>query len=402
MQENDRGGSVATLTAMNRALVMRALHRLGVCSRADIAREVGLTPTAITKITNDLIALGAVEETGPMPGRAGRRSIGVRLNGERYRVIGVSFTRSAVAAGVFTLAGDQVGERVSFAVERGRDAGEVVGRICDWMRDSIAADPSIVAAGVSIPGPYLPADGRIAVVTVASGWQDIDFRATFVEGFDIPVFLEHDAAAGAIAQKLLSRQCAGRTSPAYMLLGEGIGLGVIDHDRLLSGVNGGAGEIGHMSIDINGPVCACGNHGCLELYCSTDAVRTLVANEYPDMGESSSPDVCRRLFVLAGAGDARAARIVDEIGTIVGYGCVSVINAYDPGVIVLGDELSRAGEPLLDAVRRVVDERVAPALARRTTILISDLGGDEVMDGAVALAIEHALDDSEAFARVRW
>lgn len=415
----EQHGNVAALTQYNRARVIRALYRRGVCSRADIARAVELTPTAITKIAGDLIDIGAIKETGTIAGRAGRRSIGLCLNGERYRVIGVTFERSSVTMGVFTLEGHPAADaaRATLHVGADEDARRVVSRTQDWIRARLAEDPAIVAVGITIPGPYLPEDGRIAVVTIANDWESIDFRSSFLEAFEVPVWIEHDAGAGALAHKLLSARCAGADSLAYLLLGEGVGLGVIDHDRLLAGVHGGAGEIGHISIDLNGPVCKCGNRGCLELYCSASAVASrlpenrfervfgAVSETMASSGNTTAPvapspiAACRGLFALAGDGEEWALAEVRRIGAFVGYACVNVINAYDPGLIVLGDLMAEAGEPLLEAARAVVDERVAPALAQRTEITLTDLAADGVLSGAVALAIEHALDHPAAFAR---
>lgn len=396
-------GNLTALTEYNRARVVRALYRRGVCSRADIARETGLTPTAITKITGDLIALGAITEVGDMPGRAGRRSIGIALNGTGLRVIGVTFERSSITAGVFTLEGNPLDEpdsRAELSIGAGEHAKDVVARAQDWIRERLEADRAIVAVGITIPGPYLPQDGRIAVVTQTNDWESVNFRESFVDAFAVPVTLAHDAGAGALAQQLLNPHCRMADSLAYLLLGEGTGLGVIDHGQLLVGAHGGAGEIGHISIDVNGPACKCGNRGCLERYCSAEAVRERLIARTPLLVEDAerlSPiAACRALFALAAAGDADALEHVRELGRYVGYGCVTVINAYDPEIIVLGDLMAEAGEPLLAAAQAVVDERVAPALRARVRLSLNTMGGDEVLSGAVALAIEHALGNPTA------
>ena len=213
------------------------------------------------------------------------------------------------------------------------------------------------------------------------------------------MIIEQDARAGALAQYLFDPQPRNENL-AYYLLGEGIGLGVIDHGSMINGALGTATEIGHVSVDVHGIPCDCGNVGCLERYCSAVAIHDLLNEDrtiVPDSPALTHHEACIALFELAGRGDTRAQELVRRIGTYVGYGCVTICNAFNPSRIVIGDIVAEAGEPLLDRVREVVRERVLPELVESTAIELSTLPTDAAVTGAAAVAIMYILDHPSRF-----
>ena len=369
--------SQASVSESNRSRIVKHLYHNGISSRAQIAKALELTPAAITKITARLIEAGMIEETGDLEGSKNRRSIGLKLNTTHFRIIGIKFARSLVQIGVFDLCGNTL----SF---------ENLPTVCDnTINDSIVTihqrveqlldnDPSIVAIGMAVPGPYLRNVGRTAVVSNMQGWRKINFIDEFATAFRVPVFIEQDARAGALAHYLFDPSVHADDNLAYYLVGEGVGLGVIDNGRLINGFLGAATEIGHISIDVNGRPCDCGNVGCLERYCSTPAIHdTLIAD--------------------AGDGDEAAIAIVREVARYVGYGCVTIFNGYNPEHIIIGDIVSEAGPILLDEVRATVAERAIPEINASTSISLSTLSADAAVSGAAAVAVTQFLEHPSVF-----
>lgn len=389
--------SQASVSESNRARILRHLYRHGVSSRASIAKALGLTPAAITKITARLIEAGVIEETGGIEGEKNRRSIGLKLDTARFHVIGVKFARSLVRIAVHDLTGARLSECTLPPVSN-ETIGDTLALVRDEVEGLLAADPAIMAIGMAVPGPYLRHVGRTAVVSTMQGWRKVNFIHEYAHAFRVPVFIEHDARAGALAQQLFNPDTEG-ASLAYYLIGEGVGLGVIDQGRLVNGSMGTATEIGHVSIDINGLPCDCGNVGCLERYCSAPALHELIdrSDLVPGSATMSHADACRALFVLAQSGNARAADLIAQVARYAGYGAVTIINAYNPATIVIGDLLAEAGEPLLRGVRAVVDSRVVPEMADATTITLSSPSDDATLVGAAAVAVDHFLDHPAEF-----
>lgn len=383
------GGNNSDLMESNRSAVVRILQRRGVCSRADIARETGLTQPAITKIVAALMDMGIVSEVGGIKGRGDRRSIGISLNAGQYQIVGVRFSRQIINMGVFDLSG-----RVYATEDLPYAANEpplnVLSALKKKVRGFISAYPHVVAVGFALPGPYLHRDGYIAVITQMPAWRDINFRKELEYAFDKPVFIEHDANSGALAEWLFGGHGPRANSLAYFLVGEGVGSGIIENGSLLLGAQGCASELGHISVDVHGPVCECGNHGCLEMYCCSQTLIEKAVKASPD-AFARLPHTCDTVFALARQGDAQVLKAIEGVAEYIAFGCVSLIYAYNPDVIVLGDSVAAGRELILPTVQKVVRERVLPELLSKVEIKISDLAINPTLLGAAAAATNKVL-----------
>lgn len=391
--------SQASVSESNRSRIVKHLYHNGISSRAQIAKALELTPAAITKITARLIEAGMIEETGDLEGSKNRRSIGLKLNTTHFRIIGIKFARSLVQIGVFGLCGNALSiENLPTVYDNTID--DTIATIHQRVEQLLDNDPSIVAIGMAVPGPYLRNVGRTAVVSSMQGWRRINFIDEFVTAFRVPVFIEQDARAGALAHYLFDPSVHADGNLAYYLVGEGVGLGVIDNGRLINGFLGAATEIGHISIDVNGRPCDCGNVGCLERYCSTPAIHDMLIESgtvVPGAADMTHAEAARALFTKASVGDEDAASMVREIGRYVGYGCVTIFNGYNPEHIIIGDIVSEAGPILLDEVRATVAERAIPEINASTSISLSTLSADAAVSGAAAVAVTQFLEHPSVF-----
>lgn len=387
------GNNTSDLVEMNRSAIVRILQQVDVCSRADIAKMTGLTQASVTKIVAVLIDMGIVTEVGFVKGNGNRRSIGLRLNADKNLVIGVKFSRHMFSMGVFDISGKVYTKQET---EFGLDefASDVVADMKSQIHKLLSEYENVVAIGFAVPGPYLRKEGRIAKVTLMPSWQQVNFIDEFKNEFDKPVFIEQDANAGALAEWWFGNHGRPLNSLTYFLAGEGVGSGVVDHDRMLLGNVGVASEVGHISIDINGPTCECGNKGCLELYCSATAMLKKAKESLPELFEREYQnrwEACNRVFLAAKDGNKKALSLVEEIAEYLGYGCVTLINAYDPEIIVIGDSISQGGELLLPTINRIVKERVLPDISSKVQIKISKLTVDPTLYGAAAIATDKVL-----------
>lgn len=392
--------SQAGVAETNRSRIMQHLYHHGISSRAQIAKALRLTPAAITKITAQLIEAGAIEETGGLEGEKNRRSIGLALDNTHFHVIGVKFARSLVQIGVFDLAG-HASSLTTLPYVSNDTIDETIATVHDTIERLLNDDPTILAIGMAVPGPYLRENGHTAVVSSMQGWRAVNFISEFAESFRVPVLIEQDARAGVLANYLFDPETeAGNANLAYYLVGEGVGLGIIDNGRIINGSLGTATEIGHVSIDVNGRPCDCGNIGCLERYCSTPAIHQMIIDDgtlIPDAATMSHTEACRKLFTLANAGNETALGMIRTIGRYVGYGCLIIFNAFNPRTIVIGDIVSEAGQPLLDEVKRIVKERAIPEIYASTTIRLTSTPTDAAVLGAAAVAISYFLDHPSEF-----
>ena len=204
---------------LNLTTVLRLIHQQKVCSRADLAQNTGLQQSTITNITNLLIDCGIVTETGIIGGRKGRRSIGITLAKNKYQVVGARLSRDNYSVERFFIDGthDAV---VSHNFEPNPDIMDVLEAICrDVQRMIDTASLPIAAIGFSVPGPFKVHEGRFMNITYMNGMEKISLRDFFEDRFAAPIYIEHDANAGILAEKWfgLNHLEKGTAVPAGML-----------------------------------------------------------------------------------------------------------------------------------------------------------------------------------------
>lgn len=381
----------------HRAQLLKIIHQKElqneICSRAELAKMTGLTQASITKIVASLIESGIVLETGIIKGSGNRRAIGLKLNSEKNCVIGVKFSRYMYTVGLFDISGKFYKQtEVEFDITD--DPKIVLKDMKKLIREYLDKNENVVAIGMAVPGPYLKNEGHIAVVSHMMSWHDVNFLKEFENEFDKPFFIEQDANAGAMAEWWFGNHKKPMNTLAYFLMGEGVGSGIVENDKLLFGKQGAASEVGHISIDYRGPRCECGNYGCLELYCSTRVMLARAKEALPSIFTDKKHkriDDYDVIFEAARKGDGAILDIMKEMAQYIAYGCVTLINAYNPDIIVIGDVISKAGDILLPQIKRIVEERTIPELFSQVDIMMSELSVDPTLYGAAAIATDRVL-----------
>lgn len=250
---------------------------------------------------------------------------------------------------------------------------------------SIAAAGAIdIERGLVTSSPHLP------------GWHDVPLRDIVEEKYKVNTLLLNDASAAALGEH---RFGAGRGINNLILLtvGTGIGGGIIINGRLYNGPCGSAGEVGHMTIDVSGLSCECGNIGCLETLASGTAMAR-EAKRRIAQGESSSlvelvvgkiEDItAEKIGVAAAGGDSLALDVIAEAGTYLGVGMVNLVNIFNPKMIVVGGGVANLGDLLLDPARQVVKERAFRISAQAVRIVPAQLGDKAGVFGAAVFALE--------------
>ena len=273
----------------------------------------------------------------------------------------------------------------------GRDA--VVERLVVAFEHAISeAGPArLIGVGVSLAGPTDPETGVMHNPPNLPGWDGYSLKPLLETRLSLRASFGNDATLAAVAEH---KHGAGRPyrHMVYMTLSTGIGGGVIIDGRLYTGARGYAGEIGHVTIDRNGPTCNCGNVGCLEAMASGTVVARMAA-ERLSSGEATSllgsegavPDA-QAVFEAARAGDAVAEGIVQEVATNLGIGIVSLLHAFDPEAIVIGGGLSQSLDLLLPGVDREIELHSMAHQRQGVLVIRSELGDDVGLLGAAVLA----------------
>ena len=307
--------------------------------------------------------------------------------------IGGNITLCGVASG----AGQMLAER-TIATQAHEGADVVLNRIATTINElAAAAGQRLLAMGVGVPGVADFHHGRtLFLPNLPSGWRDLPVADRLSASVNCPVFLLNDARMAALGELYYGRGRAAKTM-AVITLGTGIGGGVVIDRRLRLGPLGSAGEIGHQTILPDGPLCGCGNRGCLETLASGPAlmgegVRLMRSGHAPrlyDLVEGSADRVTPRLMAqAAGAGDSSVREAIVRAARMVGIGVSNVVTILNPELVVLGGDVTGALGPLLiENVRREVRERVRLFPADKVRIEPSELEEKAGLWGGVALAI---------------
>lgn len=390
------GTNLEDVQEMNRSLIIRLIRKLQICSRAELAKETGLTQPTITNIVSDLIKWGLVQETGLIDGKRGRRSIGITLMPQSFMVIGVRLTRKYIAVGLFGLDGTEVLNKVqSINTEDGAvSALNTMKQMISEVLQSVERN-SVVAIGVADPRYKIwrrdvrPQDGvPMSLLTDFPGWEKISIQHELQQTFDMAVYVEHDAKVGALAEWWFGSHNKDIGTMLYVSVAQGVGAGLVIDGNIYHGAHGIAGEIGHMSIDYTGPDCACGNKGCLELYCSFTSLLKKLHHRYTPQA----------LWEALEQGEPAVVAEVEQAAWFLGFGLASAVNTLNPHCIIIGDEMARAGDVLMNKVKEVLKAHLLPEVYENLIVEFSSFSdSDPILVGASALAIDHILRSPSAF-----
>jgi len=253
----------------------------------------------------------------------------------------------------------------------------------------------VAAAGIGAPGPLDVEAGVVVAPPNLPGWDRVPLRRLIESRLGITTFLENDANAAALGEY---RFGAGRgvEHMIYVTASTGIGGGLILNGRLYHGASGMAGEIGHITIMPYGPLCGCGNRGCLEALASGTAIarqaRERVAHGAPtliaDLAGGDPERVTAKLVAKAASqGDVEAQEILAEAMRYLGIGMANLVNLFNPQLIVIGGGLTNIGEMLFGPVQRAIDRRALPTLAQAVRVVRAELGDNAGVLGAAAVAL---------------
>ena len=384
MKARARGLSIEDMPGHNRRVILKTIEETGPCSRKAISRASGLDQATITRAVAQLIDEGILEEVGAVPGGRGRRSINLDFAASGRHVLCLRLQRRSFSVATYTLRGAQI----AFTEEEvapGQAARDVFMRIVGAMSGQMAGLKRIDGIGIAVPGPFLEGDERVILMTESPEWQAFDIVFELRAHFrTIPVHSIHDAKAAALAEwRDLGRKRGARVL-LYVSAGQGIGSALVIGGDVYHGALGLAGELGHTSIDINGPRCKCGNRGCLELYTSRLSLLRSIHDRAPHEAGTTltaSSDLAELMDAYA-ANDVLALAEVNRVAGQLAHGIVSCANFANPDLIVIGDEYAGFGAPFLETLKARIEQAMLPRIYNAVTVELSSGSEDTVLKGA--------------------
>lgn len=382
----------------------------GGISRVEIARRLGLTRAAVTVIVNDLLTSGLIREAESINAHSGRPPVVLEINAGRGYVVGVDFGATHLSVLVADLAARIIEEiEVPIAIQDGpkvclAKADQLVGEALNKAGLSLR---EVLAIGVGVPGPMVTEIGMVVSPPIMPGWDRYPIRDTLEKMWNCPVSVSNDAELGALGEWAAGAG-RGERNLAYIKVGTGIGAGLLLDGRIYHGVTGSAGEIGHLTIEENGPLCTCGNHGCLEAIAGGRAI-ALQAQQAVREGKRTAlaaiqpieSITAREVAAAARRGDLIAQQILARAGSHIGIAIAGLVNLFNPGMVIIGGGVAQTGDILLEPMRQAVQRRSLPAATRVVRITTAMLGRRSSSLGAVVQALTIALHQGTERKEVR-
>jgi len=381
----------------NRATIFRAIRDLGPVARVELARRTGLNAATVTNIVDELIIAQLVSETGLGRSRIGRKPIYLEINPSARFTIGIDLARSAITGAIVDLSGKIV-EYIREPAGPWLRSEIVLSTVNHVIERLLSKLPSpdrqaIIGIGIGAPGPLSFRSGSFLGPPAFGAWEDLLLRQETEARFHIPTRVDNNGNTSALAELWFG---AGQGVDQFVLLtlGTGVGSGLVLDGDLYRGGHDLAGEIGHMSINADGPRCACGNYGCLEMYVSVPrilaAARAALGTGEPSVIRASLDGggelTIEMVIAAVAAEDPLATRLFADVTRHLAAGIVNVVHVLDPQLILIGRELARAGDLLLDPVRTEVRRRVFSTMRDTVRIEVAALQDAPVI-GAATLAV---------------
>lgn len=372
-------GSQSSLRAANEHRIVTALRIAGPLTQAELARRTSLAPSTVSGIVSILAERGIVR-AGDQPG--GRKGRLIHLDLEDRYVLGVELGNGHLSLALATLSSrvvDFVRRPLALGADAETSVGLVESLLADMLASAGASRTDLVRGGVAVPAP-LDVHGVLSTSPlIFPSWAGIDIATLFTERFGFPFAVDNDANLGALADYLWG---AGQGSHSMVFVGMnyGFGAGIVLEGTLFHGATGVSGEIGHTTVDENGDFCQCGNRGCLNTIASINRALELLAPIYPEI------DSTEKLLEAAAQGLPQAIRVLTDMGRASGVAIANVVNLLNPEVIVIGGDLTRAGEVVTDPMITMATRLSMPAAAG-VRLLTTPLGERVFALGGVALAL---------------
>jgi len=371
-------------------------------SRADIARQAGLSRSTVSEIVGEILPKGLVREMGEGPSRGGRRPIVLEFRDDACVILGVEMGGAHVAVAATDLRGNVLSWESREHPVRNDPAGtrSVIAELCEACLNSpAAAGRPLLGIGVAVPSPLDPTSpGRLSTV-VMPAWEGHLGLDDLQERYDVPLLVDNDANLGALAERWWgSGQDVDHLT--YIKVATGIGSGHIINGEIYRGATGVAGEIGHLAIDPQGEVCVCGLRGCLVTFVGAHALEaraSALTSDYPDTTLTGASPTIRDIEDAALDGDPMALKVIENAAVHLGIAIAGLLNVLNPSVVVMGGDLARLGELVLAPLRRTVRNRTLVTSVAAAEILTSELGHQSVAVGAATLVLKTSLEDSRHF-----
>jgi predicted NBD/HSP70 family sugar kinase len=363
--------------------VLALFREHGELSRTDVIEISGLSRSTVNQRLTSLSDAGLITPSGAGESTGGRPSSRFAFRIDRAVILTADIGASGFVAAVCDLAGTPL-RQVSRVVNVWEGPERVLQEVTDCFEE-LKGTATVWGIGIGVPGPVEFKAGRVVNPPIMTGWDRFDIAGWFSTGYRVPVVVENDANARAVAEARLSQT----DNLISLKLGTGIGSGLFFNGQIVRGNEGGAGDIGHTRAVVGDESsllpCRCGNVGCVEAYAGGWALR----RDLDALGitVTGTDDIVR----LVKQGNIEAGRLVRQAGRVLGDAVADLVSILNPAQIVISGQLAECDEILLSGIRERIYQRTSPLATRSLRLHTSDLGEFVGVTGLALITVDHIL-----------
>lgn len=382
-----RQGTFQWMKSVNKSIILNKVRTEGPISRAQIAKVTKLTPPTVSSNVRELIEQGIVKESVLGKSQGGRKPTMLLIDNKAFYVIGVDAGSRKFDFILADLGGNvinQTSRELVLPITNDKLIATLKDGIRGIFQQAQVAKEKIVGIGVAMHG-VVDVDTGTALFAPNIGLVDIPIKAELEQTFDLDIKVENDARAMALGESWFGNH-GEIDSMLVVNIGRGVGAGVIIDGKLYHGAQDLAGEVGHMTIDINGPRCTCGNKGCLQTFITGPAIAEH-ARQSSDQGLTGAD-----VYEQALAGNEQCIHVLEETGNKIGIGLTNLIHIMNPDKVVLGGGVTKAESFILPNIRKTIMARALTPLAKKTEVVIGHLGDSATIIGAATLILIDIFD----------
>lgn len=397
-QHAKQGQDLKALRNTNVTALLAAVWHHGPISRSELARRTGLAPSSITRLSRDLAAAGLIRETSKGRSSGGRQPTLLALDEAACLVAGIDLSGVELRAWVMNALGDPV-----VTVEqpfRGVGPEAIMQQLTEVMelliRHLSIVPRKVLGVGVSVPGSVDSSTG-VVIDSTNLALRNFPLGEWLRDVVDLPVFVEHDTTAAALAEKFYG---AGReaTNLIYITVSTGIGTGLIINEQVYRGERGLAGELGHITVERDGQLCLCGKHGCLETVASIPAI-IAAARRMVDQGsngglaawinDGKGALTIAAVMQAAQQGDRLAMEIFRNAADYLAMAISTLVCILDIRLVIIGGEVVDVGQPFIDPLRAALARYELLDMA--ATVMPAQLEHDAALKGVSMVVVQQIL-----------
>ncbi len=391
------------ISKMNRRLILDLIRRNGPINRAEVAHVTGLSIPTVMKITDELSRINLIRVIGKRKSIGGKRPELYEFIPNSFCTIGLDIGRNKIRALVMDMSAKIIAKK-EIRTEETHPESELIERLIVLVKELIAEsslnENEILGLGIGMPG-LLDTEAGVVLFSPDFNWEHIPLIEKFEEEFSFRTVLENSNRTLALGEHWFG---AGTDSNDLICvnLGYGIGAGIIENGEIIQGSSGSNGEFGHIILDKNGPICSCGNRGCLEAISSGYAIANQIKHMVEQGTSSIVTEMCggdlsridaKLVFKAAFLDDELCKKVINNAVEYIGIGIAALINLFDPEQIILSGGITKSSETFKENLEIIIQNNQMRFAGRKVQIKYGKLGDNASAIGAATLLIKQLIDN---------